>query len=86
MDEKLKSVLMDSVSSVTPVIAATLVNSFYSALLLKQQAGVVIDQAVKWQTRVEVVQEWIQTWNYVDESYPKSPPQKPPDEAGGLRS
>jgi len=71
MDEFKINFSVDSVSVFAPVISASLVNAYFTALLLRKQSGEEITSQVEAHVLAMVVRQWIDLQGIISESWTK---------------
>jgi hypothetical protein len=71
-DEINLNILFNQFKMLSPVISAQLLNAYYSALLLKQQQGIELNQ----EKRSETIAEVLQTWLTIDKELQQHAPQQ----------
>jgi len=67
-----KNITIDQIVLLGPLMAAQLLNAYYSALLLKQQKGIDLTQEIEQETLTDVLSQWNRIQIFLDD-LPKKP-------------
>ncbi len=70
-NEQNVNITLDQISLLGPVIAAQLLNAYYSALLLKQQQGIELVAEIEQETLIEVYSLWANIQTFLEEKLPR---------------
>jgi hypothetical protein len=70
-NEKNTYITLDQMALLSPVMAAQVLNAYYSALLLKQQKGIELTPEIENETLNEVLLLWAKIQIFLEEKYPK---------------
>lgn len=70
-NEQNVNITLDQISLLGPVIAAQILNAYYSALLLKQQKGIELVAEIEHETLIEVYSLWANIQTFLEEKLPR---------------
>jgi hypothetical protein len=70
-NEQKANITLDQTALLGPVMAAQILNAYYSALLLKQQKGIELTPEIEQETLTEVFLLWANIQTFLEEKIPK---------------